>query len=108
MGLPSRGQKINPVKISHERLMFMQADTHPSNFGIDERGNTVLMDFGNVGVLPESFVTFKMNSGLVPIMESRGLLRNPNSYSMAVISSVLWMMAGPTLGASICAGCGFH
>ncbi|KAF8657965.1 hypothetical protein AX16_002126, partial [Volvariella volvacea WC 439] len=39
-------QRVPSIKICGERLMFMQPDMHPSNFGVDEHGNTVLMDFG--------------------------------------------------------------
>lgn len=50
-----RTQKVEPVRLSDERLMFMQDDMHPSNFGVDEHEKTVLVDFGAIAMLPESF-----------------------------------------------------
>ncbi|KAH9169783.1 hypothetical protein EDB89DRAFT_1982495 [Lactarius sanguifluus] len=49
-------QKVSPVSVSGERLMFTQSDMDDSNFGVDENGRTVLMDFSEVGLLPETFV----------------------------------------------------
>ena len=34
--------------------MFTQSDMDDSNFGLDENGRTVLMDFSEIGVLPDT------------------------------------------------------
>ena len=59
--LPSSGkQPVKAVRISDERLIFTQPHRDASNFGIDEHGNTVLvlLDFGQIVLLPEFFATF--------------------------------------------------
>ena len=81
--------------------MFTQSDMHPSNFGVDQHGKTVLMDFAEVGLLPETFVAHIMFSEkrLAPIAIALSLSRSSNA-SMATVSSLLWMVASPNLGAS--------
>ena len=46
--------------MSHEPRMFTQSDMHPSNFGVDENGQTVLMDFREIGVVTKSFVAYTL------------------------------------------------
>jgi predicted unusual protein kinase regulating ubiquinone biosynthesis (AarF/ABC1/UbiB family) len=83
--------------------MFTQSDMHFSNFGVDENGKTVLMDFEDVGLLPETFVACTMDSDdtLTSIATSLGLSSDSNA-SMAAIGRSLWMTFDPTLGASTC------
>jgi len=38
----------------------MQSDMQPSNFGVDQHGKTVLMNFAAIGLLPETFVAHTM------------------------------------------------
>ena len=38
--------------------LFIQSDTDASNFGVDDRGNTFLFDFDELGLLPESFASY--------------------------------------------------
>jgi hypothetical protein len=80
----------------------MQPDMDPSNFGVDEHGNTVLMDFGEIAMLPESLAAYVLlsNDGLAVIARSLGL-SNSNVASMTVISSCLWMVSDSKLGAVI-------
>lgn len=85
----------SPVSVNGERLMFTQADMHHSNFGVDENGRTVLMDFNKVGLLPESFVAFTLPRS---IAASLGLSGNSKLTSMAAIAHCLGMLADPTLG----------
>ena len=33
-----------------------------SNFGVDDKERTYLLDFGEVGLLPESFATYTVSS----------------------------------------------
>ena len=59
--LSAQGQKrASPVKIGGDRLMFTQSDMDPSNFGVDQHGKTVLIHFGEIGLLPETFVAHIM------------------------------------------------
>ncbi|KAF9055016.1 hypothetical protein BDZ89DRAFT_1055641 [Hymenopellis radicata] len=89
---------VESISLSDERLMFMQCDVHPSNFGVDERGNTVLMDFGRIGMLPESFAAYTLfSNSFAAVAASLGLERSSKLKSMAVISSCLWMVSNPKL-----------
>ncbi|KAI6107737.1 hypothetical protein EDD17DRAFT_1484116 [Pisolithus thermaeus] len=92
--------------ISHERLVFTQSDVDVSNFGVDAEGKTVLLDFGAVGLLQESFVSYTMAfspAGFAPpVANCLGLPRSPNLESMAMISGYLWTAFDPSLGASTC------
>ena len=102
--LSTQAQKqVSPVEISGDRLMFTQSDMHPSNFGVDEHGKTVLMDFAEIGLLPETFVADTMSSekGLAPIAIALNLSGSSNA-SMAAITSLLWMVASPKLSAAAC------
>jgi len=92
-------QTISPVKICNDRLIFSQSDMDASNFGIDENGKTVLMDFFEIGVLPETFVAHTLYSKpvLAPAAVALGL-SNKSITSMSAISSVVWMAANPKFG----------
>jgi hypothetical protein len=97
---------VKPVSISGERLIFTQSDMDTSNFGVDEDGNTVLLDFGQIGLLPESFVMYIMCSGTsftASVAKSLGWSGSFNLTSMAVSSGCLWKTSDTTLGASTCA-----
>ncbi|KZP15618.1 hypothetical protein FIBSPDRAFT_921082 [Athelia psychrophila] len=92
-----RKKPVESVSLSGERLMFMQPDMDPSNFGVDEHGNTVLMDFAEIAILPESFAAYMLSSN-DSLASSLGLSKSFNVASMAVISSCLWMVADSKLG----------
>ncbi|KZP06660.1 hypothetical protein FIBSPDRAFT_876331 [Athelia psychrophila] len=92
-----RKEPLESVSLSGERLMFMQPDMDPSNFGVDEHGNTVLMDFAEIAMLPESFAAYMLSSN-DSLASSLGLSKSFNVASMAVISSCLWMVADSKLG----------
>jgi hypothetical protein len=81
--------------------MFTESDMHPSNFGVDQHGKTVLMDFAEIRVLPETFVAHTMFSEkrLAPIAIALSLSGSSNAW-MAAVSSLLWMVATPKPGAS--------
>ncbi|KAI5988553.1 hypothetical protein EDD15DRAFT_2389273 [Pisolithus albus] len=51
---PQAQRQWPPVRICSDRRMFMQFDMHLSNFGVDEHGKTVLMDFGDIGCCPNA------------------------------------------------------
>ena len=93
---------VQPVSICGDRLMFTQSDVDTRNFGVDEHGNTVLLGFEQIAVVPESFAVFAMSlGGLTGVCDSLGWSSN-STFSMAVISSILWMTGNPTLGVSSC------
>ena len=98
-------QKVSPVSVSGERLIFTQSDMDDSNFGLDENGRTVLMDFSEIGLLPDTFVAHTLSSDkkFDPIIASLGLSGNSNRDSMAAIAQCLRMVANPKLGTSSCA-----
>jgi hypothetical protein len=98
-------QKMSPVSVSGERLMFTQSDMDDSNFGLDENGRTVLMDFGEIGLLPDTFVAHTLSSDkkFDPIIASLGLSGNSNRDSMAAIAQCLGTVSNPKLGTSSCA-----
>ncbi|KAF8222048.1 hypothetical protein L208DRAFT_1324613, partial [Tricholoma matsutake] len=72
-------------------------------FGVDKHRNMVLMDFGEIVMLLESFAAYALpsNNSLAVIARSLGLL-NSNVASMTVISSCLWMVSDSKLGTSTC------
>ena len=84
--------------------MFTQSDMHDSNFGVDENGRTVLMDFNTIGLLPESFIAFTLscNKKFNPLAASLGLSGNSKLSSMAAIAYCLGMVSDPTFGTSAC------
>ena len=97
-----------PIIIINDPLIFTQSDMHVSNFGVDECGNTVLLDFGAIGRLPLSFAKYTMGSGGDGSFIARvaNVLRwpdNPNMDSMARVSYCLWMASNPKLGTTTCA-----
>ncbi|KAH9015922.1 hypothetical protein EDB85DRAFT_1875454 [Lactarius pseudohatsudake] len=98
-------QRVSPVSVSGERLVFTQSDMDDSNFGVDENGRTVLMDFSEVGLLPETFIAYTLSSDrkLHPIAASLGLSGNSNLVSMAAIAQCLGMVSDPRLRTSTCA-----
>jgi len=98
-------QMVSPVSVSGERLMFTQSDMDDSNFGLDENGRTVLIDFSEIGLLPETFVVYTLSSDekFDPIVASLGLSGNSNLASMAAIAQCLGVLSNPKLGTSSCA-----
>ena len=72
------------------------------NFGVDEQDQTVLVDFAEIGTLPETFVAFTMSTRdgrLDPI--ARFLrLSNGSNASMDKICWYLWVFSDSKLGTS--------
>ncbi|KAJ3511202.1 hypothetical protein NLJ89_g4239 [Agrocybe chaxingu] len=91
---------VKPVRISGERLIFTQPDIPPSNFGVDEDRKTVLLNFEETALLPESFAMYSMSSdaSFAAVADSLGWSGSSNLASMAAISHCLWMTADPELG----------
>lgn len=75
---------------------------YDSNVGVDEEGKTVLLpvDFGEIALLPESFVRFTLSSNekLVPIIGPLGLSGKSNMALMGEIAYSLAMTSDPKLG----------
>jgi len=74
-----------------------------SNFGVDDKGGTCLFDFGEVGLLPESFASYTMSLSNPFTVAVAGYLNQPpcpNLHSMSRIRGRLWMTADTTLGTS--------
>src|SRR5258708_18445679 len=95
-----------PASIIHERLVFTQSDMHISNFGVDDKVGTCLFDFGEVGLLPESFANYTMSlAAPFTVHVARHLVwpSSSNLESMSKIRRYLAILADPTLGTSICA-----
>ena len=90
-----------PVKISNDRLMFTQSNMDFGNFGVDEQDKTVLMNFRDIGLLPETFVAYTMPTydSLDAIASSLGLLNNSDA-TLARIRWYLGMVGDDTLGTS--------
>jgi hypothetical protein len=97
--------RVAPVSISHEQLVFTQSDMDASNFGVDDNGRTVLFDFGDVGLLPESFASYNVSLTapfIVAVAQCLGWPSCSNLDSMYTICGCLWAFADPTLGTSTC------
>ena len=97
-----------PIIIIDDPLIFTQSDMHVSNFGVDMCGNTVLLDFGDIGRLPLSFATYNLqwrndDSFVGRVAKFLSWPDNCNRRSMGLVSSCLWMTYKPTLGATTCA-----
>ncbi|KAF8273317.1 hypothetical protein EI94DRAFT_1716399 [Lactarius quietus] len=93
-------QKVPFVSVRGERLMFTQSDIDVSNFGVDENGRTVLMDFSEVGLLPETFVAHTLSSDKTfePVVASLGLSGNSKLRSIAAMRQCLGTVSDPKLG----------
>jgi hypothetical protein len=100
-----RKQPVEPVRFSGEPLIFTQSDMDASNFGVDDGGNTVLLDFGKIGLLPASFAIFTMSldtTFTAAVAKFLGWSGSSNLASMTAISHCLWRTSDPRLGASTC------
>ena len=94
-------EQYPPVDMGGDRLMFTQSDMDPSNFGVDQHGETVLMDFGEIGFLPETFVAFTMFSNKWHASIALALnLSYSSGGTMGRLSGCLVMAANTKLGAS--------
>jgi hypothetical protein len=66
---------------------------HPSNFGVDQHGKTVLLDFAEIWLFPETFVAYTIFSEkhLAPIAIALRLSASSDG-SMPALFSNLWMV----------------
>ena len=83
--------------------MFIHGNMDDSHFGVDEEGNTVMMGFGSISFLPESFGRYILLSTdkFDALPETLGWAGASNMRSMEEIAANLGMTANPSLGASI-------
>lgn len=97
------GGVINQVTFKGERLMFIQGNMDDSHFGVDKEGNTIMMGFGSISFLPESFGRYILLSTnkFDALPETFGWAGASNMRSMAAIAANLGKTANPSLGASI-------
>ncbi len=96
-----RFSTLDPIDIKNESLVFTQSDMDVKNFGVDENGKTCLFDFEEVGLLPQSFVTYTMSpaneSFTAKVAEYLNLPPSLNIPSMRRVSGFLWVFSDPTL-----------
>ena len=98
-------QPVEPVRFSGEPLIFTQSDMDASNFGVDTGGNTVPLDFGEIGLFPASFAIFTMSLDVTftaAVAKFLGWSGSSNLALMTAISHCLWQASDPRLGPSAC------
>ncbi|KAG9009868.1 hypothetical protein FRB93_005139 [Tulasnella sp. JGI-2019a] len=90
------------ISFSDEKIVFTQFDMDESNLFTDKNERMCVIDFGAVGLLPESFASDTMRSNLFAIEVAKYLdwPPSPNSYSMAGARAILWMISDLTLSTS--------
>lgn len=74
---------------------------HDSNFGVDEHGRTVVMDFRDVGVLPETFVASMLGKSSSTLKALR-IIGDSNGHSMAAIRASVWTASQTTFDMLTC------
>ncbi|TDL14469.1 hypothetical protein BD410DRAFT_203463 [Rickenella mellea] len=102
-----RSPTIADISIAKERLVLTQSDMNTSNFGVDAAGRPVVLDFGEIGWLPESLDLYtllrttafarKVAEHLFGPDEATSLCSHPNLASMSEIRALLAMAARPNL-----------
>ena len=82
--------------------MFIQGEVDDSHFGVDEQGLTVIMGFGNISRLPQSFGTYSiLRSASFCHLLKRLKWTRSNLNSMVEIGIILGMTSPSVTGASI-------
>ena len=73
-----------------------------SHFGVDEKGNTVIIGFGSISFLPESFACYTLHciKPFAAIPRTLAWSGASNMTSMVAIAHTLGMTADPRLGVS--------
>src|SRR5258708_11506501 len=103
--IPCRFRPAVHASISHEWLVFTQSNMHMSNFSVNDKGMMCLFNFGEVGLLPESFASYTMSLATpftINITQYLAWLSSSNLDLMSKVCGYLVMLADPTLGASTC------
>jgi len=90
------------VDFSNDKLVFTQSDMDKGNFFIDNNGKICILNFEQIGILPESFAQYTMYESRSAFVENvaRYLDWPPpsNLESMARAGSMLMMLGDSTLG----------
>jgi len=105
--LRQRYPTIADVSIVNERLVLTQSDMDASNFGVDAAGRPVVLDFGEIGWLPESLDLYtllqttafaqEVAAHLFGADEATRLCSQPNLTSIAGVRMLLVQAALQTL-----------
>ncbi|KAG8891166.1 hypothetical protein FRC01_014866, partial [Tulasnella sp. 417] len=77
---------VEDVSIRHERLVGTQSDMHITNFGADAEGRPCLLDFGDIGWLPESFASYTTSSANGFVAAVAEYLDWPSSLNLATMA----------------------
>ena len=82
--------------------MGVQGIMDSSHFGVDEKGNTVIMSFGSISFLPESFACYTLHctEKFATLPRTLAWSGASNMTSMVAIAHALGMTADPRLGVS--------
>ena len=91
-----------PVTFNGERLTGVQGIMDSSHFGVDEKGYTVIMGFGSISFLPESFACYTLHctQKFTTLPRTLAWSGASNMTSMVAIAHTLGMTADPRLGVS--------
>ncbi|KIO27451.1 hypothetical protein M407DRAFT_23270 [Tulasnella calospora MUT 4182] len=102
-----RFKNIADVSIANEQLVLTQSDMDPSNFGVDAAGQSVILDPGEIGWLPESLALYMLfrttdfardvTACLYAPEDAAHLGAHPNLASMGGVRVMLAQAAGPNL-----------
>lgn len=102
-----RQKDIPDISIADESLVLTQSDMDNSNFGVDSAGRPVILDFGEIGWLPESLALFTLfkTTGFANAVagqlfdpeEAVGLKAQRNLYPMAFVKALLGVAAQTSL-----------
>jgi hypothetical protein len=89
------------ISFSDERLVFTQSDMDESNFFIDTNGKMCIIDFEDVGLLPESFASYTVHLRRNPftseVVKHLDWSVSPNLRSMARAGGILKASGNETL-----------
>jgi len=103
--LHQRFPTVADISIAHEPLVLTQSDMDVSNFGVDAAGRPVILDFGEIGWLPESLDLYtlfrttafarKVAAHLYGPDEAVRLCAQPNLDSIARVRTLVGQAVRP-------------
>jgi hypothetical protein len=102
-GIPP-ASRPKEIDFSNECIVFTQSGMHERNFLIDTNDKMCMVNFEDVGLLPQSFAIFTMRNSDDFAKEVGSYLDwspTPNLYSMTRAYAILQTSADCTLGTSI-------
>jgi hypothetical protein len=90
------------VDFSNDKLVFTQSDMDEGNFFIDNNGKMCILDFEQIGILPESFAKYTMYASRSAFVKNVAQYLDwppsSNLKSMGRAGSILMMLGDSTLG----------